>query len=53
MLGSGHEVHRADDARLRSAPVELSTTVIAVAAHHSGHGAAPPLLALIPVVVAA
>jgi hypothetical protein len=38
---------------LRSALVALSTTVIAVAAHRAGHGTAPPLLALVPVVLAA
>ncbi|MFG3442731.1 hypothetical protein ACGF0J_36285 [Nonomuraea sp. NPDC047897] len=38
---------------LRSALVALSTTVIAVAAHRAGHGTTPPLLALVPVVLAA
>ncbi|MFI6483724.1 hypothetical protein ACIBH1_37760 [Nonomuraea sp. NPDC050663] len=37
---------------LRSALVALSTTLIAVAAHRT-HGAAPPLFALVPVVLAA
>ncbi|WP_204040395.1 hypothetical protein [Acrocarpospora phusangensis] len=37
---------------LRSALVALSTTVIAVVAH-AGHGTTPPLLALVPVVLAA
>ncbi|GAA1012234.1 hypothetical protein Aple_008230 [Acrocarpospora pleiomorpha] len=36
---------------LRSALVALSTTVIAVAAHRA-HGTTPPLLALVPVVLA-